>query len=225
MRKWLVLLSLVGLLALSVILLATCASGDWHTQLTYIGPVEVGIDQGQFLPGTNLQYIGRTEDGARVSIGGQQALKKIGDSLDWQGDMHSGVAVTESLRVALVTEETLHAAGTVRIDIASPNPQVEQANDSAPVHFKLPVAYRVAKDEAIPGTVVTYLGKTDQGARLGNVQGYEYRQVGDSITWEGKLRDGAWIELVVRTALISDNSLDVIGTVDVWIVPEGPSAQ
>jgi hypothetical protein len=106
-----------------------------------------------------------------------------------------------------------------RIDITTPRPQAEAVNESAPVHFKLPVAYRVDKDTAIPGTVATYLGKTDQGARLGHIQGYEYRQVGDSIAWQGKLKEGVWVDLVLRTALITDNSLDLIGTADVWILP------
>ena len=133
--------------------------------------------------------------------------------------MRSGVAVDESLRVAIVGEQTLHVAGTITIDIATPKPQTEPADESAPVHYKLPVAYNVVKGAAIPGTVITYLGKTDQGAQLGNVEGYAYRKEGDSIAWAGKLRDGVWVSLSLRTALVRDNALDVIGTADVWIVP------
>jgi hypothetical protein len=221
MHRWLVLLLMAALLAGAVPLLATCTAGDWHQQLTYTGPTEVGIDKGQFLPGTDIQYLTKTGEGAQVSIGGQSALKKIGDSLDWKGDLRPGVAVDESLRVALVGEEALHAAGTVRVDVATPNPPAEPVNELAPVHFKLPVAYRVEKDSAIPGTVVAYLGKTDQGARLGNIQGYGYRQVGDSIVWQGTLRDGVWLDLNLRTVLILDGSLDVAGTADLWLVPGG----
>jgi hypothetical protein len=210
--KWLVMSSVV-------LLLAACTSQDWTQQLSYAGPAEIGIDRGQFLPGTDIQYVSKVNDGAQVLIGGQQALKRIGDSLDWKGDMHPGVTVEESLRVAWITEEALQAAGTVRIDIAAPSPQAEPVNESAPVHFKLPVAYHVAKDAAIPGTVITYLGKTDQGAQLGNLAGYAYRQVGDSIAWEGRLREGVWVNLVLRTALIADNYLETIGTADIWIVP------
>jgi hypothetical protein len=213
MRKWLVT-------SLVVLLLAACSSQDWTQRISYTGPVEMGVDQGQFLPGTNVEYIGKVQDGAQVSVGGAQALKRVGDSLDWKGDMRPGVTVDESLRVIWIAEGTLQTAGTVRIDVAAPQPQAEPANESAPVHFKLPVAYHVAVNAAIPGTVITYLGKTDQGAHLSNVEGYAYRQLGDSIDWAGKLREGAWISLALRTALISDGSLDVIGTADVWIVPE-----
>jgi hypothetical protein len=211
-RKWLVL-------TLIILLLAACGSQDWTQELSYAGPAEVGIDQGQFLPGTDIRYLGRTADGAQVSIGGKQALKKVGDSLDWKGDVLPGVNLDQTYRVVLIDEDVLHVAGTVRVAIEDPQPQAEPANESAPIHFKLPVAYRVDKDAAIPGTVVTYLGKTDQGARLGNIDGYEFRQAGDSIAWTGKLREGVWVDLVLRAALISDNSLDVVGTADVWIVP------
>jgi hypothetical protein len=225
MRKWLVLLFLAVLLAGAAPLLATCTSGDWHQELSYAGPTEISIDKGQFLASTDIQYLAKAADGAQVSIGGQPALKKIGDSLDWKGTILAGVTVDESLRVVLISEETLHTAGTVRVDIATPSPQAEPVNESAPVHFKLPVAYRVDQDAAIPGTVITYLGKTDQGARLDNIQGYEYRQAGDSITWQGKLRDGVWLDLNLRTVLILDGSLDVAGTADVWLVPSGTPGQ
>jgi hypothetical protein len=225
MRTWRLLLFIVVLLAGGIALLATCSSGDWHQQLSYTGPFQTGIDKGQFLAGTDIQYLAKVADGAQVSIGGQQATKKIGDSLNWQGDMRDGVAVDESLRVLLINEDALHAGGTVRVDITTPNPQPEAVNESAPVHFKLPVAYQVDRDTAIPGTVVTYLGKTDQGAQLGNVQGYQYRQVGDSITWQGKLRDGVWLDLNLRTVLILNDRLEVAGTADVWIVPGGTPAQ
>jgi hypothetical protein len=212
MRKWFVL-------SIVLLLLVACDTEDWSNRLPYAGPVEIGIRKGEFLPGTGIQYLGRTEDGAQVSIDGKQALKKVGDSLDWASEMVRGVNVDQTYRVALITEDSLHVAGTVRIIVYQPVVQAEVVNTSAPVHFKLPVGYHVDKDAAIPGTTITYLGKTEQGAQLGNIEGYAYRKLGDSIVWEGKLREGVWIELVLRTALIGDSTLDVIGTADVWIAP------
>jgi hypothetical protein len=212
MRKWLIL-------GLILPLLVSCNLDDWSNRLPYAGPVEIGIDRGESLPGTNIQYLGKTEDGAQVSIGGKQALKKIGDSLDWKGDVLGNVTLDQTYRVAFIAEDTLHVAGTTRVIIPNPKPQAEAANKSASIHFKFPAGYHVEKDEAIPGSVITYLGKTEQGARLGNIEGYEYRKVGDSIAWEGKLRERIWIELNLRTALVTDSTLDVVGTVDVWIAP------
>jgi hypothetical protein len=204
---------------LTLLLLTACTSENWTDRLPYAGPVEIGIDRGGFLPGTGIQYLSKTQDGAQVLIGEKKALKKIGDSLDWKADVLKGVNVDQTLRVALITEETLHAAGTVRVIVLSPVPQPEPLNTSAPVHFKLPVGYHVEKGQAIPGTVISFLGKTDEGAHLGNVEGYAYRRAGDSIVWKGKLREGVWIELDLRTVIVTESVLDVVGTADLWIAP------
>jgi hypothetical protein len=216
MRKRFVL----GLLLSTVWLLSGCAE-ELSDRLPYAGPVEKSVEIGQYLPGTGIQYLGKTEDGALVSIGGQQATKKVGDSLDWKSDMVAGVSVDQTLRVVLITEQTLRAAGTARVIVAQPQPSPEPANTGAPVHFKLPVGYHVEPGAVIPGTTITYKGQTPDGAELGGVEGYAYRKLGDSITWEGKLRGGVWIELNVRAMLITDDQLDVLGTADLWITPTG----
>jgi hypothetical protein len=135
--------------------------------------------------------------------------------------MLRGVSVDQTLRVALITQEVLQTIGTVRVIVTNPNPQRGAVNTSASVHFKLPAGYHVEKDKPIPGTTIIYLGNTNQGAQLGNVEGYEYRKLGDSIIWEGKLREGIWLELNLRTAVITDEQLDVVGTADLWLVPSG----
>jgi hypothetical protein len=210
----------VLVLGLFVLLLTGC-SGPWTNRLPYAGPVEVGIPQGNYLPGTGIQYLGKTEKGAQVSIGGKQATKKIGDSLDWKDDMVPGVSVDQTLRVAAITEETLQTVGTVRVIVSQPRIQPEPPNADAPVHFKLPVGYHIEVNETIPGTTISYLGKTEEGAQLGNIEGYAYRKLGDSIIWETRLRPGIWLELNLRTVLITDTLLDVVGTADLWITPAG----
>jgi hypothetical protein len=211
--------SLLGvLLLLAVVSLAGCAE-EFSDRLPYAGPVEKSIEVDQYLPGTGIQYLGKTDDGALVSIGGQQATKKTGDSLDWKSDMVAGVAVDQTLRVVLITEDTLHTAGTARVIVANPEPAPEPANSAAPVHFKLPVGYHVEKGAVIPGSTITYLGQTPDGAELGGVEGYAYRKLGDSITWEGKLRGGIWVKLNLRAMVITGDQLDVLGTADLWITP------
>lgn len=215
MRKWIVF-------GLMLVLLAGCDTNEWTNRLPYAGPVEKSFDQGQFLPGTPIQYLGKTERGASVSIDGKAAIKKMGDSLDWRGDVLRDVNVDQTYRVALVTEDTLHVAGTVRVIVTRPQPEAGPVNSEASIHFTLPVGYHVDKGTVIPGTTVTYVAKTEQGAELGNLEGYAYRKVGDSILWEGKLREGIWIELNLRTVLFTDDTLDVVGTADLWIQPAQP---
>lgn len=215
MGKWLIL----GVVLLLVVATCVPGGGDEDEGLFYAGPVEIGIGRGEFLPGTDIQYLGKTQDGAQVLIGGQQALKKMGDSLNWTGSPLEAVAADLNLRVALITEEKLHAAGTAEIAVADPTPRSGAVNDEAPIHYKVPVGYHVEKGTAIPGSTITYLGKTDKGAHLGNIEGYAYREPGDSIVWKGQLRDRVWLELDVRTALITDDALNVAGTADLWIAP------
>lgn len=211
---------LLPLLVLLLLLLTGCES-EWINRLPYAGPIEVSVDRGELLPGTDIQYLGKTEKGAEVLIGSQVAVKKVGDSLDWRDDMARGVSVDQTLRVALITQEALHTVGTVRVIVTNPQIEPGPVNTLAPVHYKLPVGYHIKTGSTIPGTTLTYLGKTGEGAQLGNIEGYPYRRLGDSITWEGRLREGLWLELVLRTMLITENQLDVVGTADLWIVPAG----
>lgn len=221
MRKWLIL----GLLFLLLVLAVTCVPGGGGDggDLTYRGPLEMGIGKDEFLPGTEIRYLGKAEDGALVSIAGQQALKKTGDSLNWVYNPVEDVAVDLNLRVILVTEDKLHALGTAKIVVVDPTLQPAAVDESAPIRYKLPVDYRVKKGQAIPGTTITYLGKTDQGAHLGNIEGYAYRELGDSIVWKGQLRPGGdggvWLDLDLRTLVIGEDSLNVAGTAELWIAP------
>jgi hypothetical protein len=213
-------------LVLIVLLLAGCG-GFWSNRLPYAGPVQIDIPEGEFLPGTGIQYLGSTGQGAQLIIDGKQTDRKVGDSLSWKDDMVRGVSVDQTLRVTGITEDTLQTAGTVRIIVRNPHIQSEApdtsalADASSAVHFSLPVGYHVDKGTTIPGTTINFLGKTEEGAHLGNFEGDAYRKVGDPITWQGRLRPGVWLELNLRTDLITDDLLDVVGTADLWIAPAG----
>jgi hypothetical protein len=209
------------ILGVLILLILTGCETEWINRLPYAGPIEVSVDQGEFLPGTDIQYLGRSEKGAEVSIGGQMAVRKMGDSLDWRGDMVRGVSVDQTLRVALITDGALHNIGTVRLIITNPTAEPGPVDRSAPVHYKLPVGYHVETGGTIPGTTLTYMGRTEEGAELGNVEGYPYRKLGDSILWQGTLKQGLWLELELRAALITDQQLDVVGTADLWLIPDG----
>ena len=213
-------------LALLVLLLAGCG-GVWSDRLPYAGPVQIDIPQGEYLPGTGIQYLGSTSEGAQLVIDGKQTDRNVGDSLNWKVDMVHGVSVDQTLRVTGITEDTLQTAGTVRVIVRNPRIQAEPPDTSVPpdasatVHFALPAGYHVDKGTTSPGTTITYLGKTGEGAHLGNVEGHAYRNLGDPITWQGRLRPGIWLELNLRTDLITDDLLDVVGTADLWITPAG----
>ncbi|MGQ9458203.1 MAG: hypothetical protein ACUVS5_07965 [Anaerolineae bacterium] len=207
---WLSLLATLG----SILSCQPSPQGDG---LAYSGPLEVGVDAGEAIPGTHLRYLGRTEQGAEMLIGDQKAIRKVGDSLDYKGEPVQGVRLTLALRVAWYDEDRLHAVGTVELAVQAPQPLPMPARKESPLHYTVPILYWVDRGKAIPGTTVTYQGKTDQGALLGGVEGYPYRKAGDSILWEGRLRDGVWLHLEGRTGLFDEERLQVLGLATVWV--------
>ncbi|HAJ61245.1 MAG TPA: hypothetical protein DCP31_19960 [Cyanobacteria bacterium UBA8543] len=190
--------------------------------LLYQGPIEQTIPAGSFLSGTNIKYVGLTKDNtAEVSINGQRAFKRSTDSLDWTGSPVKGVQVQLSDRILWLDQERLRLAGTIRlkVDNVTPKtgsvPKIPDKPTPSLIVYKVPVIYRVKRGEAIPGTTLTYVGNTEKGAQLGGgglpKDEYPYRQVGDSIAWQGQLRSGVYLNLLARTVLYNEDSLNVTG--------------
>jgi hypothetical protein len=219
-RGWnMKVLVVLGLLLVGV---ASCDldSEEGPAELTYTAPIEIGVKAGENLPGTSIRYVGQSEKGAEVLIAGQHAFKQKGDSLDWKGDPVEGVSVDLSLRILWFTEETLHLLGTGKVVVRQPDPQPALIQADGSLEFSnAPVTYGVARNEYIPGTTIEYLGKEEEGAYLGGIDGYPYRKGADSILWEGKLREKVYLRLNVRALYIGENSLRVGGTASIWIVP------
>jgi len=209
----------LGLLLVGVV---SCDLGPGRgpVKLTYTAPVEISVKAGENLPGTSIRYVGKSENGAELLIAGQHALKQKGDSLDWEGDPVEGVSVDLSMRILWFTEEALHLVGTGKVVVRQPNPQPAFIQDDWPLKFtNAPVTYGVDRNEYIPGTTIEYLGKEEEGAHLGGIDGYPYRKGADSILWEGKLREKVYLRLNVRVLYIGEDSLRVGGTASIWIVP------
>lgn len=195
----------------------SCQSGPEGDWLVYSGPVEVSVDAGESIPGTDLRYLGRTEQGAQMLIGDQRAIRKVGDSLDYKGEPVRDVRLSLALRVAWYDADRLHAVGTVELSVRNPQPQPMAVTTESRLHYTVPIQYWVDRGKAIPGTTITYQGKTDQGALLGGVDGHPYRKTADSILWEGRLRDRVWLQLEGRTGFFDDDRLQVLGLVTMWV--------
>lgn len=207
-------------LALSMVLVPACKTGK-PGELVYTAPYEMGVTAGEYLPGTGIRYVGLTDQGAHLTIDGEDAYKQKGDSLEWSGKPVNNAELDFSGRVVWYTETTCHILGSATITIADAAPQVVANIPEAPLRYRAVVAYRVDRGETIPGTMVTYKGKTDDGAELEGVEGYPYRKAGDSIVWQGKLRDGVYVMVNVRTVFYTDGTLQVAGTAEVILVPPG----
>jgi len=219
MKKTAAMLVVLGLL---LSFLATCQRTPLGgpLELLYIAPFETGIEKGSDMPGTGIRYAGLSDKGAEIVIDDQSAFKQKGDSLDWKGGPVENVGLDLTLRVLWFTEETLYVAGTAKATVRDPLPVVASTPTEPPVKYaNAPVTYRVEKGDSIPGTLVSYLGKADEGIELSGVEGYPYRKLGDSIVWEGKLRERVFLRLNVRVIFIAADFIRVVGTATLLLTP------
>ena len=218
MNRKRLLFTLLALLAMSLV-----ACLPWQRPpegvLIYVGPTEQPVPAGAFVPGTDIQYVELTEQGAELLIEGQRAVKKKGDSLDWDGHPLPNVTLNLKQRIVWFTEEKLHVAGTARLAIREFQPVAMPFPEESPVVYKLPVSHNVKRGETIPGTTISYAGSSEKGAELGGVEGHPYRKIADSIAWEGKLLEGVFLKLTVRVAFFDDEQLQVAGLATIGLAP------
>jgi hypothetical protein len=218
MKKKMITLVVLGLL---LSFLPTCQrkppGGPW--ELLYIAPFETGIKKGSDLPGTGIRYVGLSDKGAEILIDDQAAFKQKGDSLDWEGSPVENVHLDLTLRVLWVTEQTLHVGGTAQATMRDPRPEAASIPEVTVKYSNAPVTYRVEKGDSIPGTLVKYVGKAEEGIELSGIEGYPYRKLGDSIVWKGKLRERVFLQLNVRVVFIAEDFIRVAGTATLSLTP------
>ncbi len=214
MRTWYLVLGVV-------LVLTACARPSPTGALEYSTAVDAGIPAGKTLPGTEIQYLGKSDQGAQMSIGGETALKRTFDSLTWRGDPAPGVTVDYSLRIISFDARELRAAGTAKVTIVNAKPKAvaSLALPENTLTFKGLVSYDVPKGTQIPGTTISYDGSSPDGARLGGVEGYPFRKAADSIAWTGQLADKLYLEQSLRVLTFDDNALRTTGTATVYITP------
>lgn len=209
------------LFAILASFLAACARELPAGTMEYSTAFERGIPVGQALPGTDIKYIGKTEQGAQMTIGGQPALKRTLDSLTWRGQVAPGVSIDYNLRVITFDSQSLQAGGTAKVVVSDVKPQAVPAAalpQDVPT-FKGVVTYKVSKGKAIPGTTITYDEKTPDGARLGGLDGYPLRKTADSIAWTGQLADKVYLQLDLRLVASSQDAMQVTGTATLYLKP------
>ncbi|MEN8098717.1 MAG: hypothetical protein ABFQ89_06545, partial [Chloroflexota bacterium] len=169
--------------------------------LTFIAPFAASLDPGETIPGTGLAFQEKAEDEIRVLIDGQAAVKKVGDSFNWLGSPAAGVEVAYKLRVMGVILGSLRAVGDVHVTMHDVQPIPEETPEEAPLMFRAAVAtHTVPKGTIIPGTSITYLGKTDKGAQFEGIEGYPYREIADSLEWSGRVRDNTLVDITMRVS-------------------------
>lgn len=213
-------IAIILLLALFSGVLSACIPGRTKSVLSYSGPTEITVKAGEFVPGTPIQYMGQEEKGARFLIEGQEAIKLVGDSLKWSGNVTPDVFLSVNLRILHISPQQVITSGLVTIGLDNVTPQKGGADENRPVRYTLPVTYKVDKNGRIPGTTVKFVGvDKEKGAQLEGVEGYPYRAIGDSILWDGHLLSNVDLQLNVRVLFYNDSFLQVLGTATVGISP------
>jgi hypothetical protein len=189
--------------------------GGGGGRLVYAGPTEVRLRAGETLAPTDIVFVGVTDGRGQFVIDGMRATRQIGDSLDWDGEPLPGVRLSLRLRVVWYPGQEAQLAGTVRLEIDGAQAVAGAVDEEAPVRYRVPVTYRVARGATIPGTTVIYNGESDRGAELLGLNEYPYRKIADSILWEGFLRPDVGLSVNLRVAYFNANSLEVAGVATV----------
>jgi hypothetical protein len=196
-------------LSVAFLVLAGCSmlgsTGGDSGALVYSGPTEQTVKMGEGIPGSNIRYVGYSDRGIEVLINDQRALKKQGDSLDWQGSPVPGAEVSMSQRILLANESRLQTLGAVEVTVRDPRPELALFPGQTPYTYKVAVTHTVRKGDAIPGTLITYEAKAEEGAQFGNLSGYPYRKLGDSVVWTGQLRTGVYLDATYRVVAYTDD--------------------
>ncbi len=185
-------------------------------QLNYDGAITLSIKNAQTLPGTTLGYAGKTADGrAIVTVGGQPAPKSTADSVNFTGSPASGAIVTLNTRVTSYDSNAVNLVGRVQITIKDPQPQAGEASANIVTAYGIPVSYTVKVGEKLPGSLIQYLGKSDEGAQFNNVGPFPFRQQFDSLVWDGRLREKIALRLDLRVISFSEDNATLVGTAKV----------
>ena len=185
---------------------------------------------GDKVPGTGLQFIDRQADAYQVSIDGQTALKRAGDSFFWSGVLAPGVFANFNLRLTTSIFGSMPVAGLVELNVLDPQP-VEELGipDGVGVyHYGNVVAdYTIPAGYAVPGTTAVFEGIEERGqggqtsrfARISGMSGYPYLALGDSFVWTGRIRDNVHLAYNLRVTTLNEQNMRLTGTAELWITP------
>ncbi len=182
--------------------------------IVFAGPAERRIGVGERLPGTDIVLSAITDGGAEFQIGGQRAVRAMGDSLDfdrnWPGI--NGVGYNLRLRVYLVGSDSVRAAGVHRLHVENLAVQEQSITPQGNV-LKIPYTGSANRGELLKGTSLGYVGQGDRGAEFSGLPAgdFPFRKVGDSLQWRGYLRGDIPIEYNMRVAFYNDSSVQVVG--------------
>jgi hypothetical protein len=182
------------------------------------------LSPGETIQATQMSYLGREGPAYKVTIDGQEALKRVGDSFQWRGVIAPGVASRYNLRISpTFSSSDMLAIGSVELNIFNPVPvQLENpgADSTAELHFSnVKIDHKVISGGQVPGTPFVFEEMTVDGAKFSGVEGFPYRAIGDSLFWSGRLRGNVAASYEMRVASLNEERVRLIGIAELWITP------
>lgn len=218
---------MILLMLLTALLLTACdalpfiggnAATPPPNTLIYEAPVTLTVKKDTPLGGTAIGYQGKSDTGAaRVTIAGQIAPKQVGDSVDWAGSPTANVALKLTTRVLSFDDAGVTLAGLARIEIRNVGVQPGGAVGKPLLEFNAPVTFSLSKAETIPGSNVSYVGSTPNGAQFAGVEGYPYRKTADSLQYNGRLAPKVYLRHDLRVVRFTETEAVVGGTAKITI--------
>lgn len=182
--------------------------------IVFAGPTERRIGVGERLPGTDIELVAITGEGAEFRIAGLRAIRTLGDSLDFDGPWPGigGVSYTLRMRVYLVGQDSVRAAGVHRLVVENIAPH-EQDVSLQGTTIKAPYTGVIRAGETLKGMTLGYAGKRERGAEITGLPAgdFPFRKVGDSLTWKGLLRPDIPIAYSLRVLVYTESHLQVAG--------------
>ncbi len=92
-------------------------SGDLTAStITEFGiPVQYSVGRDEFVPGSNLQYLGQTQDGAKFGGAGQYPYRQQFDSVVWAGHLRDKIGLRLDLRLLNSSEDGATLVGMAQV--------------------------------------------------------------------------------------------------------------
>jgi hypothetical protein len=229
--------TLAGFLLVFLLMAMACTIPGTNSEQSAVTPTPEGdsttflipaytysLEPGETVPGSQLKYVGKTGDLHDVTIDGEPAQKRVGDSFIWNGIVAPSVFAKYNLRLAPDFLGPLPVAGTVEVTVLNPVATPLNAMPEWPDAIRynnIVMAYNVPVGWTIPGTTLVYDGVSTQGevdsARLTGLTGHPLFALGDSITWIGTLQENVAIRYTFRVVNFSENSLQLGGTAEMLV--------
>ena len=84
---------------------------------SYKVAVTYNVAKGQKIPGTQIVFKGKTDQGAEFSGAGEFPYRKLGDSLTWTGRLRANVYLDTTLRVIAYADNFVQVAGLATLGL------------------------------------------------------------------------------------------------------------